>query len=210
MDRADFVHLVRLSEHASAQDSARYRRGVAAFAALGYLWVLACLGLAMGLIVWVAVSLGDGGFSVSRGWLLLFGLGLLWATVRALWVRFDEPGGLELSREDAPQLFEALDRIRSKIKGPPVHRVYLDDDFNASIRQVPRFGLFGGAVNSLSIGLPLLMMLDRRRLLSVLAHEYGHLRGNHGKLSAWIYRTRLSWLKLDANLQRNEGVMAIV
>ena len=100
MDRADFVHLVRLSEHASAEDSARYRRGVAAFAALGYLWVLACLGLAMGLIVWVAVSLGDGGFSVSRGWLLLFGLGLLWATVRALWVRFDEPDGLELSREE--------------------------------------------------------------------------------------------------------------
>jgi len=84
---------------------------------------------------------------------------------------------------------KALDRIRGKIKGPPVHHVYLDDDFNASIRQVPRFGLFGGAVNSLSIGLPLLMMLDRRRLLSVLAHEYGHLRGNHGKLSAWIYRT---------------------
>jgi hypothetical protein len=74
---------------------------------------------------------------------------------------------------------------------------------------VPRFGLFGGAVNSLSIGLPLLMMLDRRRLLSVLAHEYGHLRGNHGRLSAWIYRTRLSWLKLDANLQRDEGVMAL-
>jgi len=74
---------------------------------------------------------------------------------------------------------------------------------------VPRFGLFGGAVNSLSIGLPLMMMLDRRRLLSVLAHEYGHLRGNHGKLSAWIYRTRLSWLKLDADLQRNEGVMAL-
>ena len=38
----------------------------------------------------------------------------------------------------------------------------------------------------------MMMMLDRRRLLSVLAHEYGHLRGNHGKLSAWIYRTRLS------------------
>jgi len=56
----------------------------------------------------------------------------------------------------------------------------------------------------------LLMMLDRQRLLSVLAHEYGHLRGNHGRLSAWIYRTRLSWLRLDASLQRDEGVMALV
>ena len=210
MDRADFVHLVRLSEHASADNSARYRRSVAAFAALGYLWVLSCLGLSVGIIAWVVSSLGRERFSVSHGWLLAFSLGLLWATVRALWVRFDEPEGKELSRDDAPALFEALDRIRGKIKGPPVHRVYLDDDFNASIRQVPRFGLFGGAVNSLSIGLPLLMMLNRQRLLSVLAHEYGHLRGNHGKLSAWIYRTRLSWLKLDASLQSDEGVMALV
>ncbi|QSI29320.1 M48 family metalloprotease [Variovorax sp. RKNM96] len=210
MDRADFVHLVRLSEHASADNSARYRRSVAAFAALGYLWVLGCLGLSVGIIAWVVSSLGRERFSVSHGWLLAFSVGLLWATVRALWVRFDEPEGKELSRADAPALFEALDRIRGKIKGPPVHRVYLDDDFNASIRQVPRFGLFGGAVNSLSIGLPLLMMLNRQRLLSVLAHEYGHLRGNHGKLSAWIYRTRLSWLKLDASLQSDEGVMALV
>ncbi|MDM0053634.1 M48 family metallopeptidase [Variovorax sp. J22R115] len=209
MNRADFVHLVRLSEHASADDSTGYRRGVAAFAALGYLWVVACLALAIGIIAWVVISLGQGTrFSVARGWLLLFALGLLWATLRALWVRFDEPEGVPLEREDAPALFEALDRIRAKIDGPPVHRVYLDSDFNASIRQLPRFGLFGGAVNYLSVGLPLLMALDRRRLLSVLAHEYGHLRGNHGKLSAWIYRTRLSWLQLDASFQRDDGVMA--
>jgi Zn-dependent protease with chaperone function len=208
MDRADFVHLVRLSEHASADDSTAYRRGVAVFAALGYLWVVACLALAVGIIAWVIGSIGHGHFGFTRGWLLLFSLGLLWATLRALWVSFDEPDGVVLKREDAPALFEALDRIRQKIHGPPVHHVYLDSDFNASIRQLPRFGLFGGAVNYLNVGLPLLMALDRRRLLSVLAHEYGHLRGNHGKLSAWIYRTRLSWLKLDASFQRNEGVMA--
>ena len=156
-----------------------------------------------------SAALGQGGrFSFARGWLLLFALGLLWATLRALWVRFDEPDGVPLEREDAPALFEALDRIRQRIDGPAVHRIYLDSEFNASIRQLPRFGLFGGAVNHLSIGLPLLMALDRRRLLSVLAHEYGHLRGNHGKLSAWIYRTRMSWLKLDASFQRDEGVMA--
>ncbi len=208
MDRADFVHLVRLSEHASADDSGAYRRGVAIFAALGYLWVIACLALAVGIIVWTLGSIGQGRFNVTRGWLLLFALGLLWATLRALWVRIDEPEGVELRREDAPALFEALDRIRQRIDGPPVHHVYLDGEFNASIRQLPRFGFFGGAVNYLNVGLPLLMALDRRRLLSVLAHEYGHLRGDHGRLSAWIYRTRLSWLKLDASFQRNEGVMA--
>lgn len=209
MNRADFVHLVRLSEHASADDSTGYRRDVAVFAALGYLWVIACLALAVVIIAWVAGTFGAGGrFGVARGWLLLFALGLLWATLRALWVRLEEPEGIVLEREDAPGLFESLDRIRQKIDGPPVHRVYLDSEFNASIRQLPRFGLFGGAINYLSVGLPLLMALDRRRVLSVLAHEYGHLRGNHGKLSAWIYRTRLSWLRLNANFQRDDGVMA--
>ncbi|MDM0043475.1 M48 family metallopeptidase [Variovorax dokdonensis] len=209
MDRADFVHLVRLSEHDSADDSARYRRGVALFAALGYAWVISCLALALGVLAWVAMPMGSARFSFARGWAAVFALGLLWATLRALWVRFDPPEGVPLKREDAPRLFEALDRIRERIDGPPVHHVYLDNDFNASIRQVPRFGFLGGAVNHLNIGLPLLMALDRRRLLSVLAHEYGHLRGNHGRLSAWIYRTRLSWLKLDESLQRSEGVMAL-
>jgi len=211
LDRADFVHLVRLSEHDSADDSIRYRRGVALFAALGYAWVLACLLLAVGLLVWIAGSFGRPGVgAVTRIWVGLFAAGLLWATLRALWVSFDKPEGVRLQREDAPRLFDALDRIRERIDGPPVHHVYLDGDFNASIRQLPRFGLLGGAVNYLSVGLPLLMALDRRRLLSVLAHEYGHLRGNHGRLSAWIYRTRLSWLKLDESLQRDEGLMAAV
>jgi len=209
VDRADFVHLVRLSEHDSAKDSVGYRRGVAAFAALGYAWVIACLALALGLLAWAAWA-GPGTRWAWRGWVALFALGLLWATVRALWVSFEAPAGVRLERADAPRLFEALDRIRARIDGPPVHHVFLDDDFNASIRQLPRFGLLGGAVNYLTVGLPLLMALDRRRLLSVLAHEYGHLRGNHGRLSAWIYRTRMSWLKLDENLQRGEGVMLAV
>jgi hypothetical protein len=59
--------------------------------------------------------------------LLVFAFGLLWATLRALWVRFDDPEGKELLRVKTPRrLFEALDRIRKKIEGPPVHRVYLD------------------------------------------------------------------------------------
>ncbi|RYF83093.1 MAG: peptidase M48 [Comamonadaceae bacterium] len=212
MERADFVHLVHLSEQASNENSAAYRRGVAAFAALGYLWVLGCLVLALLALSWVAGwwSAEPLRWSGARVMVLLSALGLLWATLHALWLRMDPPAGVELQREDAPMLFEALDRIQRKIHGPPIHHVYLDEAFNASIRQWPRFGLLGGAVNTLTIGLPLLMALERRRLLSVLAHEYGHLRGNHGRLSAWIYRTRLAWLRMDHQLQRQEGAMSMV
>ena len=193
MDQADFVHLVRLSEHASADNSRAYRRSVAAFAALGYAWVLGCLLLAVGLVAWVLPQLLHGRFKFWMVSLLIAAGGLLWVSLRALWVRLEPPDGVEVTALQAPELFDALARIRRKIKGPPIHKVWLNDEFNASIQQVPRYGLLGGAVNHLTIGLPLLMALDRPRFLAVLAHEYGHLRGDHGRFAAWIYRTRLSW-----------------
>lgn len=208
MERADFVHLVRLSEQASEQDSNAYRRSVAAFAALGYGWVVACLVLGAGLVLWSAGSIARGQFKGFSVWMLLGGAGLLWTSAKALWCRLDAPGGEPLSAKDAPALFEALERIRKKVKGPPIHQVYLDAEFNASISQRPRYGLFGGAVNSLTVGLPLLMAIDRQRLLAVLAHEYGHLRGGHGTFAAWVYRTRLSWAKLHHGMRGDDGVVA--
>ena len=51
MEQADYVHLVRVSELASAENSHAYRRSVVLFAALGYAWVLGCLILALCLLV---------------------------------------------------------------------------------------------------------------------------------------------------------------
>ena len=69
----------------------------------------------------------------------------------------------------------------------------IDDEFNACIVQIPRFGLFGGARNYLVIGLPLMQTLTVEQFAAVLAHEYGHLSGAHGHFSAWIYRLRVTW-----------------
>ena len=203
MERADFVHLVRLSEQACAEDSRGYRRGVAAFAALGYGWVLGCVALAAGSLWWLSNAALRGTFRSWYVWGLLTALGLLWSSVRALWCRLDTPQGIRLAPADAPALFEALERIRRKVKGPPLHGVFLQDDLNACIAQRTRWGIFGGARNYLAVGLPLLMALDRRRVLAVLAHEYGHLRGDHGRFSAWIYRTRASWTRLYEGMDQD-------
>lgn len=203
MDRADFIHLVRLSESACADDSQAYRRSVALYAALGYVWVVGCLLLSIAFLYWAGSAMMAGKFRGQMVWLLIVAAGLLWTSLRALWIRLDAPVGLEISRKDAPALFESLERIRKKIKGPPIHHVLLNAEFNASISQIPRFGLFGGAVNYLTIGLPLLMAIDRPRFLAVMAHEYGHLRGDHGKFAAWVYRTRLSWMKMEHGMRND-------
>ncbi len=208
MERADFIHLVRVSEQASADDSQAYRRSVAGFAALGYLWVLGCFVASLGLFTWAVRAMAQGPVKGFQIVLLLSAVGLLWTSVRALWCRLDAPTGTALAHSDAPELFEALERIRQKIKGPPIHHVLLDGSFNASISQIPRWGLFGGATNYLTIGLPLLLAIDRQRFLGVMAHEYGHLRGGHGQFAAWIYRTRQSWMKLEYGMRNDTGILA--
>ena len=208
MDQADFVHMVRMSEIASAENSSAYRRSVAAFAALGYAWVLGCLVLALGMVAWAVPPLLAGRFKLVFVMVLISGLTLLWTSLQALWLRSDAPDGVEITAVEAPALFEALERIRRKIKGPHIHHVYLNDEFNACIRQQPRYGLLGGAVNHLTIGLPLLMALDRQRFLAVLGHEYGHLRGDHGRFAAWIYRTRMAWMRMHQGLGDDGNVVA--
>lgn len=210
MERADFIYLVRQSEHDSADNSTAYRRSVLRFAALGYAYVFGCLLLGGALLLWGVLAMLRGQFKFYLFWLLLGAAGFFWTSLRALWCHFEAPEGRELSLADAPLLFDALARIQKKIKGPPIHHILINSDFNASICQLPRWGLLGGSVNYLTIGLPLLLAIDRQRFLAVLAHEYGHLRGGHGTFAAWIYRTRQSWAKLDHGLRHDDGLAGAV
>jgi Zn-dependent protease with chaperone function len=117
--------------------------------------------------------------------------------VRALWIRFETPKGVVVAAREAPALFAALEEIRRLTRGPKVKKVLVTDEFNAAIVQVPRLGIFGCHDNYLLLGLPLLMALSESEVKAVIAHEYGHLAGAHGKLSAWIYRVRQTWVRLS-------------
>src|SRR5690606_25897917 len=65
------------------------------------------------------------------------------------------------------------------------------------IVQVPRLGLFGWQKNYLILGLPLMQLLSLDEFKAVLAHEFGHLSGAHGRFGAWIYRVRTGWARLN-------------
>src|SRR5436190_1858633 len=80
---------------------------------------------------------------------------------------------------EARELTALMDELRSAIRCR-VDRVLLTADFNASVQQVPRLGLFGWSRRYLLIGLPLLEVLSREELRVVLAHEFAHLSAEHG------------------------------
>lgn len=213
-----FDQMVARLEKTSAEAPWRYHLQVAGLALVGFGLLALITGLAgvllvaaLGLLAWL-VLMGHGGV-----WLLLLKLGKLivlalvplWMlvsnSVQALLVRLPAPTGHPLSPADAPALFAAIDRMRQRMRGPRVHHVLLVDSVNAAIVQRPLFGLAGFPRNYLLLGLPLLEAMTPDEALAVVAHEYGHLSGAHGRFGAFIYRLRNTWGTVQAHAEGRRG-----
>ena len=198
MDQSDFSILVGRLEREADERPQLYAARVAGVAALGYL----ALALVGAIILFACYQVVRSQIAEGRpsGWMMVLGVGAvatLIAMVRALWVRPDAPSGRPITAEEAPQLFALIDDVARRIEGPALATVTINSEFDASIRQIPRWGVFGGYHNHLELGVPLIAALSVDEFTAVLAHEMGHLCGDHGKFSAWIYRQRRTWAALQ-------------
>lgn len=177
------------------------RAQVALLAMLGYGVLLTAIVALVGIAALILILANGSSPLVLKLLVPLGGFALVIA--RAFWVRIPTPDGLPVSRADAPQLFELMDRMRHVTKGPRIHRVLIDDQLNASIQQIPRIGPFAWQRNYLVVGLPLMSALAPQEFAAVLAHEYGHLSGKDGRFSVWIYRVRATWARVLQALEES-------
>lgn len=197
MDAAAFRALVERLEPGATARPALYRARVAALAVLGYGYVLGMLVLLTATSVVLVVA--GRGLGVKAAIPLLVVVG---AALRALWVQVSAPQGMALREADAPQLFALVRTLGRRLKAPRVHAVLVTSDLNAGVTQVPRLGVFGWYKNYLLIGLPLLRAVSPEEWQAILAHELGHLSGNHGRFGSWIYRLRATWSRLFEQFER--------
>ena len=208
MTHEQFDALVRDVEAYARTHRRSYRARVAALALLGYAYVwlilLVCLA-AVALLVLVMIDTGTVNVAVAKLGLLL--LVFVYVIARALWVRFQVPVGVPLVEENAPAIFALVDELCRELRTPRFHDMLLTDDFNAAVSQQPRLGPFGWYRNYLMLGLPLMQALSPEEFRAVLAHELGHLSREHGRFGAWIYRVRVTWMRLLQQLEadRNWG-----
>jgi Zn-dependent protease with chaperone function len=207
MTIAEYESLVTRLERSAERSPGAYKAKVVGLALLGYSYIFGVL------IVLLALVLGLGALVLIKplllakiGFKLLIPLAVvIGVCAKAIWVRLGEPEGRALTPDEAPELFAELKRIRKDLGAPRVHEVIITDDFNAAITQVPRLGLFGWQKNYLILGLPLMMTLTLDEFRAVVAHEMGHLAGNHGKFSAWIYRLRMTWYRIKASFDDGQN-----
>jgi len=217
MDNEDYEGLIRNLEGEAENNPTSFRTKVFLMSISAYL-VLLLLFLLMGLLIYGIYAISGPG---HRHYGAIFGLTIgvipaIYVTLRAFLIRLEPPAGTEVTRKTAPALFKVLDKMQKKLNGPVFHRVVINDEFNAAISQVPRFGLFGGYQNHLVLGLPFLYGSTTEEMLATIAHEYGHVAGNHGKLGSWVYRQRITFGAIHAHAQAHEtdnwfsSIMSIV
>lgn len=210
MDVSRFEQLIHRLEAVARRNPSGYRARVAAVALLGFVILAAVLGMALlvvAALAGVVLLLFKGGGAIALvalklGKVLILLALPLWMLLKTsfqmLLARFPAPQGLEITRDDAPHLFERLDDMQKRMNGPAFHHVLLVNQLNASVVQHPRLGLFGWNRHYLILGLPLLQTLSDDEALAVVAHEYGHLAGNHGRFGAFIYRLRGAWGQMQS------------
>ena len=206
MTNDEFEAIVKDLELRSAQRPGAYKLKVLLLALLGYAYIgfiIATMAGLLGLASWGILSgklkVNFLIFKLAAPLLILAGI-----ILRALWVDIPRPTGIPLKRESAASLFDAVDRLRRALKSPTVHEVLITEDFNASVAQIPRLGILGWHKNYLTIGLPLMQALSPSQFQAVIAHEFGHLSGSHGRFSSWIYRTRITWHQLMVQLEERD------
>lgn len=112
--------------------------------------------------------------------------------------------GIALQPADAPQLFEEIERLRLALGAPKLDAVYLNDDFNASIRQHHVLGR--KTRNVMWLGLPLLDTLSPRACAAILAHECAHIAQRHGRYASRVYFARLQWQAASERLERHRSL----
>jgi hypothetical protein len=197
LDTSNFSSLIGRLEREADTRPQLYMAKVAIAVALGYALpaLMAAVILMVCYFTIYAAAFGDGPSML----LILTGVAavaLLGAMVRALIVPIPGPEGVQVTRDDAPQLFALIDDIIAKLGGAPLTSVTINGEFVASIQQIPRWGVWGGYRHHLQLGVPLLIALSVDELMAVLAHEIGHFGGRERAFSGWVYRQRTVWKAL--------------
>ncbi|MEH1852232.1 MAG: M48 family metallopeptidase [Nostoc sp.] len=198
-----FDRLIQKLEVFANKQPHLYKLYVAFLATLGYAYIFLVLALTLGLLAGIIfLMLNAQSVNASSVKAIVFLLVFALVLVRSLWVSFPPPTGLPLQPKDVPNLYSLTNEISSKLQAPRFHHILLTNDFNAAVVQRPRLGLLGWQQNYLIVGLPLMLALPPEQFRAVLAHELGHLSGNHSRFGGWIYRQRETWYRIIQGLRQ--------
>jgi Peptidase family M48 len=210
VDSNDISLLIGGAERDADVNPRLYLARVCVLSALGYApAALFGLGALICLAVLLISLISGNGVPALAVILALICAGAAVFIARSLMTSNDAPLAREITPDDAPALFAALDDVLQRMAHTKngrteyalVHSVSIDGSFDTKLYQVARRGVFGGFENHLHLGVPLLAALSIAELKAVLAHEIGHFGGEQERFAAWVYRQRAVWRALQTRFE---------
>ena len=190
--------IIQQVEKEADKNPRAYRLRVFLFAIFGYAVIVGFLAiLLLGLLTTTLFFLDSSYSLAGMGLHGLVGIvalaGIFVFIIRSFWLKIEPPKGYRLHATDAPILFYEIDKLRKTLALPKIDQVLVDSEFNAAMIQNPCLGMLRWHKNTLVLGLPLMLALTPEQARAVIAHEFGHLSGNHSRFSGWVYRVRETW-----------------
>ncbi|WP_455208761.1 hypothetical protein [Kaarinaea lacus] len=120
-------------------------------------------------------------------------------------LRFREPEGIQLKRENAQLVFNKLEEIRQEIKWPAINNVILTRRFELSIIKTPIRGLPFWSRNTLVIGYPFMQTLPPEYFDCALTRKLLQFSKRRNLFINWLSFLRVTWLLYPESLkQRNQ------
>lgn len=167
---------------------------------LGY-WYFAFIFLLLLSLLVVALYNGSVRPSMVTVGIIIFLMGR--GFFEAMRTKVPAPEGLEITADEAPELFQLIGSVTSEVGSPRIDNVKLDNSLNAYIAEIPRWGALGPYKRYLVLGVPLLLVLSVDEFKAVLAHEVAHLSNAHGKTAFRIHRAADVWQSIAEQFKKS-------
>lgn len=103
-----------------------------------------------------------------------------------------------VDKQKYQKIYDKVNEISHKIKGPKIHEIYIILDFNAAATN--RYLFTPLKRNILILGYPLLAALSYRGLIGCLSHEIGHIKHKHMSVSAWVMMANAFWSNIHLGI----------
>lgn len=115
--------------------------------------------------------------------------------VRPLFLQSKKPvNRLILNRKNNPTFYALVEELCRKFNQPMPQTIYISNDVNAYV--APKSGLVSVFRKqlTLTVGAPIIASLNKRQLVGVLSHEFGHFNQRTAMITHYIINSVSFWL----------------
>ncbi|MFC5180873.1 M48 family metallopeptidase [Actinomadura harenae] len=121
----------------------------------------------------------------------------------------DDAYGRIVSPQEEPELWQEVTALAGAVGTAPPDEIRLVPDVNAAVMEETSWLGLRARHRRMFIGLPLLGLLSRSELASVLGHELGHYSGSHTRLGQPTYRGRVALIRTVGGLGNHPFVQRL-